>query len=237
MKFKKEDIICVIPARGNSKGIKKKNLQKVSNKTLLKYPIEYAVNSKLIGTVLVTTDNSEIAKAARKYGAITPFIRPKSISGDLATTESTLKHALLSYEKIKNKKFKVCIFLTCTDIFRKKSWIKDGLKILKKNNKIESVFVGNKTHKNFWEKNTNKKYKWERLKKHMKNYSSRQVKKYVVREDTGLFCASKASLWRKGKRIGDNVEIILNDDSFSVIDIHNNEDLRLANAAMKILKS
>ena len=81
MKFKKEDIICVIPARGNSKGIKKKNLQKVSNKTLLKYPIEYAVNSKLIGTVLVTTDNSEIAKAARKYGAITPFIRPKSISG------------------------------------------------------------------------------------------------------------------------------------------------------------
>ena len=89
MKFKKEDIICVIPARGNSKGIKKKNLQKVSNKTLLKYPIEYAVNSKLIGTVLVTTDNSEIAKAARRYGAITPFIRPKSISGDLATTEST----------------------------------------------------------------------------------------------------------------------------------------------------
>ena len=71
----------------------------------------------------------------------------------------------------------------------------------------------------------------------MKNYSSRQVKKYVVREDTGLFCASKASLWRKGKRIGDNVEIILNDDSFSVIDIHNNEDLRLANAAMKIRKS
>ena len=95
MKFKKEDIICVIPARGNSKGIKKKNLQKVSNKTLLKYPIEYAVNSKLIGTVLVTTDNSEIAKAARKYGAITPFIILKSISGDLATTESTLKHALL----------------------------------------------------------------------------------------------------------------------------------------------
>ena len=47
----------------------------------------------------------------------------------------------------------------------------------------------------------------------------------------------KQVFWRKGKRIGDNVEIILNDDSFSVIDIHNNEDLRLANAAMKIRNS
>ena len=59
----------------------------------------------------------------------------------------------------------------------------------------------------------------------------------LLEKTLAIFCASKASLWRKGKRIGDNVEIILNDDSFSVIDIHNNEDLRLANAAMKIRNS
>ena len=61
-----------------------------------------------------------------------PFLRPKKISGDFATTEETLKHALLTYESKVNKKFKVCIFLTCTDIFRKKEWIKKGIKILKK---------------------------------------------------------------------------------------------------------
>ena len=68
----------------------------------------------------------------------------------------------------------------------------------------------------------------------MKVYSSRQIRDYMVREDTGLFCATRAELWRKGRRIGDKVEVILNDDTFSGIDIHNLTDLRLANSAMKI---
>ena len=67
----------------------------------------------------------------------------------------------------------------------------------------------------------------------MKTYSSRQIRKYVVREDTGLFCVSRASLWRKGKRIGDNIEIILNKFHESSIDIHDYHDLRMANQAMK----
>lgn len=233
MSINKKDIICIIPARGGSKGLKNKNLKKVLNKRLIEYPIEYAVNSKLVGTTMVTTDSKKIADAARKAGAIVPFLRPKKISGDFATTEETLKHALLTYESKVNKKFKVCIFLTCTDIFRKKEWIKKGIKILKKNKNIESVFVGNKTHKNFWER-TKKKSSWKRLKNKMKTYSSRQIKDYIVREDTGLFCASRAELWRKGRRIGDKVEVILNDDTFSGIDIHNLTDLKLANSAMKI---
>jgi len=52
----------------------------------------------------------------------------------------------------------------------------------------------------------------------MKTYQSRQVRRYLVREDTGLACASRAHLWRRGRRIGDNVEIILNNDSFANVD-------------------
>ena len=237
-KIKKKDIICIIPARGGSKELKKKNLQKVLNKKLIRYPIEYALNSKLIGTVLVSTDDKNIAKEARKAGAITPFIRPKKISGDFTTTEETLKFSLLKYEKIIKKKFKICIFLTCTEIFRNPKWINQGLNILKKDKKIESVFIGTRSHKNFWEKiNLKGIQEWRRMKSYMKIYSSRQIRKSIIREDTGLFCASRSELWRNGRRIGDKVKIILNDQNFNSIDIHNKKDLQLADTAMRILYS
>ena len=68
----------------------------------------------------------------------------------------------------------------------------------------------------------------------MKKYSSRQVRQKIIREDTALACVSKASLWRKGKRIGDNVEIITNNDSYTGLEIHDMNDLKLVNAAYKL---
>jgi len=68
----------------------------------------------------------------------------------------------------------------------------------------------------------------------MRVYSSRQIRKTIVREDTGLACASRSELWRKGRRIGDKVKIFTNDDAFTHIDIHTIEDLKLAEAALKI---
>ena len=66
---------------------------------MIHYPIKYALKSKLIGTVLVQPDSKSIAVEAIKAGAIVPFLRPKKLSTDLATTEDTLKHALLTFEK------------------------------------------------------------------------------------------------------------------------------------------
>ena len=68
----------------------------------------------------------------------------------------------------------------------------------------------------------------------MASYSSRQIRRSIVREDTGLVCASRAWLWREGRRVGDKVQIIVNDDDFTGIDIHAQEDLDLAEAAIKI---
>ena len=68
----------------------------------------------------------------------------------------------------------------------------------------------------------------------MENYSSRQIRKPIFREDTGLGCASRAWLWREGRRIGNIVDIVSNDDEMSNIDIHTAEDLELANEAIKI---
>ena len=100
------DVICVIPARGGSKGLLKKNILELGGEPLIVRPIKHAKNSGVINTIIVTTDDENIAKIARENGAIVPFLRPKELSGDLSTTEETLKHAILTYEKIINKKSK-----------------------------------------------------------------------------------------------------------------------------------
>ena len=228
--------ICIILARGGSKGLKHKNIKKLDGMPLIYYPIMHAKKSKVIDKIIVSTDSYKVAKIAKLHGAEVPFIRPKKLSMDKTSTEDSLKHALLTYEKIIKTKFDICVFLTATDIFRKTNWIVNSVNILKKNRRLESVFSGNETHKNFWEWDKKKK-SWKRLKPWMKKYASRQTKKNkIVREDTGLACASRAYLWRKGRRIGDKVHILVNDDSFTSIDIHNQDDLKLANFAIKLRK-
>ena len=227
----KKKIICIILARGGSKGLKKKNLRKVNGKPLIFYPIKDALKTKIIDDIIVSTDDKKIAFFAKKYGAKVPFIRPKKLSGDLATTESCLKHALLTYERENKVKYDYGVFIGTTDIFRDINWIIEGVKILNKNKKIESVFSGHLTHKNYWEKKNNK---WVRLRKWMSKYSSRQIRRKVVREDTALTCVSRTELWRKGKRIGNNVEIIQNNDPFTALEIHDLQDLKLVNAAYKL---
>ena len=231
--MKKFKVICIIPARGGSKGLKLKNLRKVDGKPLLYYPINAAIKSKACDTVFVSTDSKKIADAAKKLGAEVPFLRKAKFSEDLTTTEATLQNALLEYEEYVGKKFDICVFLTCTNIFRKVEWIKLAVNQLKKNSKLDSVFSVHHLYKHFWHY---KKNKPEKVLSWMKEYTSRQIAPKLFREDTGITCATRAKFWRKGKRIGNNVKFIINKDSITGLDIHNEMDLEIAKAAIKYLK-
>lgn len=226
--------ICIIPARGGSKGIKKKNLQLLGGRPLIYYPINSAIKSGVCDVVLVSTDDNDIAQVAKKYGATVPFLRPKKYSKDFTTTEETLKQALLSYESYVGHKFDICVFLTCTNIFRKLSWIVEAVETLKTKKNIDSAFSVHKLYKHFWHYEKNNKL--TKVLPWMAEYTSRQVAPKLFREDTGLACASRSKFWRAGKRIGPNVHIIPNEDSLSGIDIHSLDDLVLANAVFKNLK-
>ena len=68
----------------------------------------------------------------------------------------------------------------------------------------------------------------------MAKYSSRQIRQSIIREDTGLCCVSKSKLWREGRRIGDNVEVIENNDVLTAIDIHTKEDLKIAETLLPL---
>ena len=229
---KKYKVICIIPARGGSKGIKLKNLQKVNKKPLIYYPIKAALKSGVCDKVCVSTDSDLIAKVSKYYGAEVPLLREKKHARDYTTTEESLKNSLQQFENYYKMKFDICVFLTCTNIFRKVSWIKTCVNFLKNNKKYESAFSVHKIYKHFWQID---KGKMSKVSKWMENYTSRQIAPKLYREDTGLACASRAFLWRKGKRIGKRVKIIINEDSFTGIDIHDNKDLYLADAAMKYL--
>ena len=91
MTRKKPFILGVIPARGGSKGIKRKNLKLLCGKPLLYWSIKAAQESKLMDAFVVSTEDAEIKKVAQKYGA-TVLDRPKELAEDYATPEQINKH-------------------------------------------------------------------------------------------------------------------------------------------------
>lgn len=86
--------VAIIPARGGSKRIPRKNIKDFHGKPLIAYSIQTALESKLFDKVIVTTDDEEIAEIAKKYGAEVPFIRPKELSDDFSGTADVIEHAL-----------------------------------------------------------------------------------------------------------------------------------------------
>ena len=132
-----------------------KNLRIFNGKPLIAWPIIAATRCKNIDTVIVTTDSEEIATQAKLFGASVPALRPHNLAQDDSTTETTLKDSLDKFEKLTNQYFDICVFLTCTDIFRDTDWITNAVEKLKSNPTLESVFSAHPTHKNYWKRDSN----------------------------------------------------------------------------------
>tara|TARA_B100001057_G_scaffold326756_1_gene327037 strand:- start:13262 stop:13993 length:732 start_codon:yes stop_codon:yes gene_type:complete len=133
----KSKIICIIPAREGSKGLKNKNIKKLENLPLIAWSILAAKKCKLIDEIIVSTDSIQISKIAKKYGAKVPFIRPKKFSKDKSSTFSVLEHAINFYKK-KNFFFDYILLLEPTSPLRDYKDIDFCLKKVLKN-KINSM--------------------------------------------------------------------------------------------------
>ena len=86
--------VAIVPARGGSKGVPRKNLVKVAGRPLLAWTVEAAVEAKLIDRVILTTDSEEIAAIGRHFGAETPFMRPLEMAGDATPMIDSILHAV-----------------------------------------------------------------------------------------------------------------------------------------------
>ena len=105
--------LCIIPARGGSKRIPRKNVKEFLGKPIIAYSIEAALKSGLFDEVMVSTDDQEIAEIARQYGASVPFMRSAETANDFATTKDVLEEVLTGYQKL-GKSFDAmcCIYAT-----------------------------------------------------------------------------------------------------------------------------
>ena len=138
--------ICIIAARGGSKGVPNKNIRLLGKKPLIAHTIESAIKSKLFSNVIVSTENKKITNIAKKYGATVPFYRPKKLATNNASMDDVLldvikKLKLLEYE------FEVVVNRDCTAPFIQNSDIKASINLLDRK-KCDAVVAGYNTHLN-----------------------------------------------------------------------------------------
>jgi CMP-N,N'-diacetyllegionaminic acid synthase len=110
-------ILCIIPARGGSKGVPGKNIKLLGGKPLLAYTSEMALQSKLLTEVIVSTEDAQIIEVARSLGLKVPFIRPLELAQDSTPTIDVIIHALEWYQK-KGVVFDAICLLQVTSPFR-----------------------------------------------------------------------------------------------------------------------
>ncbi|AZQ85463.1 pseudaminic acid cytidylyltransferase [Colwellia sp. Arc7-635] len=124
--------IAIIPARGGSKRIPRKNIKNFHGKPLIAYSIEAAQKSNCFDRILVSTDDLEIAEVAKYYGAEVPFLRPSEISDDFSTTLDVMKHAIIWCQENEINVANICC-VYATAPFLLAEYIQQGLKSLTDN--------------------------------------------------------------------------------------------------------
>lgn len=118
------NILCIIPARGGSKRIPKKNIREFHGKPIIGYSIETALKSGLFKEVMVSTDCEEIKKISQMYGAEVPFLRSESNSNDFATTVDVVNEVIEAYRNIEMLFDKICVLYPCAPLAKEVDLIK-----------------------------------------------------------------------------------------------------------------
>lgn len=132
-------ILAVIPARGGSKSIPRKNIKLIAGKPLIAWTIEAAKNSKFINRLIVSTDDPEIAAVSKQYGAEVPFLRPAEISQDLSTDVEFLTQALDWLKEKENYEPDIILRLPPTSPLRTARHIDEGIQKLIDNPEADAV--------------------------------------------------------------------------------------------------
>ncbi|MBE0499653.1 MAG: pseudaminic acid cytidylyltransferase [Campylobacterales bacterium] len=129
--------VAIIPARGGSKRIPKKNIRLFHGKPLIAYSIQTALASALFDKIIVSTDDEEVAKIAKKYGAEVPFMRPKELSDDFTGTRDVLNHAL-DYLATNGQTFNYACTLYATAPLLQPKYLIEGLQKLKDSSAVNT---------------------------------------------------------------------------------------------------
>ncbi len=199
----KKKVLCIIPARGGSKGIKLKNIYYVNGKPLISYTLDFVKKINFFDETLISTDNLKIKQVCEDYGFDIPFLRPKILSGDKISDINVLKHSLLKLEKYNKTFYETVIMLQPTSPFRLYNDLKSGLRKFYKN-KNDSLWSVSLIDKKFHPK------KQLLLEKNKLSYYSKEGKRIIARQQLGntfirngvFYILDRKCILEKGELLG-----------------------------------
>tara|TARA_X000000950_G_C13856066_1_gene636597 strand:+ start:121 stop:819 length:699 start_codon:yes stop_codon:yes gene_type:complete len=224
--------IAVIPARGGSKRISRKNIKSFCGRPLISWPIQIALKSKLFDRVILSSEDEEIISIAKKYGAEVPFLRPKELSDDFSTTDDVMKHAA---NWIKNNEYSVnticCIYATAP--FLNIEDLKIGLKKFNEGN-FNYVFAATDYSAPIFRSFEYSEKKGLRM-FFPENYNKRSQDLPVAYHDAGQFYWGSLDTWVKKKETFNKYSYPIILPRWRVQDIDTIEDWERAELIMKTL--
>lgn len=223
--------IAIIPARGGSKGVPKKNIKLLNEKPLIAYTIEAAKQAKLFERVVVSTDSEEIAEVSKQYGAEVPFLRPAELSGDNVSSDDVILHALQFFED-KGKKYDFVCKLQPTSPLRTSEHIKEAYHYFYNNHYNYVVSVCECEHSPRWSGELDEDNGMEHfMAEEYKRAVRQQIAKYY--RLNGAIYIGKTQQYRQDKSFlgrGCHAYIMSQEDS---VDIDSMLDFKIAELIMK----
>ena len=224
--------IAIIPARGGSKRIPKKNIKLFCGKPIMQYSIEAALHCDIFDEIMVSTDNEEIAGIALKCGAKIPFMRSSETSSDTATTSDVIDEVLLEYQKMgRIFDYFVCIYPTAPFVTNEK--IKEAMKILAESgcdSLLPVVKFSFPPQRGMIIENNRVQMKYP---EHLNTRSQDLDPMY---HDCGQFYCGKVDAFLKQKKLIMNQTLPFIISELEVQDIDNEEDWEIAEIKYKYIK-
>lgn len=223
--------IAFIPARGGSKGVPQKNIRLFAGKPLIVHSIEQALSTRGIDEVIVSTDDQEIAAISSEAGAQI-IIRPDALSGDSASSESAIAHALDALEQ-KGENIDRVVFLQATSPLRPKNGIAMALECFEQGN-FDSLLSISPTHRFFWKiKGHHAVADYNFLNRPRRQDLRSEDIRYV--ENGSLYIFSKEHFDRTGNRLGGSIGYVIFDEEYS-LEIDSETDFKILEEIEKSLK-
>ncbi len=224
--------LAIIPARGGSKRLPRKNVMELAGKPLIAWTIEAALQSHFIDEVVVTTDNSEIINVAEEHGANVPFVRPLSLSDDNASTVDVVLHAV-SYFMKKKITFDFIVLLQPTSPLRAATHIDEAISKVIEQNASAVISVSKTDHSPLWSNTLPESGDMSRfLKEEVKNKRSQDLPDYYRLNGAIYICSWAEFFEEKSFFVKKNIYAYEMDRGSSV-DVDEAFDFYLAEYLMK----
>ncbi|MDI3540979.1 MAG: CMP-N,N-diacetyllegionaminic acid synthase [Thermosediminibacterales bacterium] len=224
-------VVAIIPARGGSKGVPRKNIRKLNGKPLIAYTIEEALKSRYIDRVVVSTEDIEIAEISKFFGAEVPFLRPRELAQDDTPGIEPLIHAVNYLLHEENFAFDYVMCLQCTSPLRNAKQIDEAIREVYSKNADSAVSICESEISPYWMKII-EDGKIKDFIKSDKFYTRRQDLPVVYRLNGAIYIAKlEIILDRKTWYTDNTIPIIM--DRISSIDIDDEIDFQFAEFLLK----